>query len=300
MSTPQATPSFDGLRVLSFESRRANEVAALITTYGGEPLLAPALREVPLESNAEALDFAARLVRDEFDVTIFLTGVGARELMAVAERLHPRDELIAALSRTKVVVRGPKPLAVLRDLNVPVWTMAPEPNTWRELLAAIEAKSAERPLRGARVAVQEYGVSNRELIDALEERGAALTRVPVYRWALPDDLGPLKAAVLLMARGEIDVVVFTTGVQLVHVWQIVTEMQLEAAVRRELARAVVASIGPTTSDELRRHGLSVDLEAAHPKFGSLIRELAEQSAALLRAKRGAPTAVSRESTRQGR
>jgi len=81
------------------------------------------------------------------------------------------------------------------------------------------------------------------------------------------------------------VMMFTTGVQVVHLWQIVGEMQLEADVMRELARAMVVSIGPTTSEELRRHGLSPDLEPSHPKIGFLVREAAEQSAAVLRAKR---------------
>jgi len=191
----------------------------------------------------------------------------------------------AALARTKVVVRGPKPLAAVRELQVPVWVTVPEPNTWRELLAAIDARAAERPLAGARIAVQEYGVPNTELIDSLRERGAVVTRVPVYRWALPKDLEPLKHAVRAIARGEVDVMMFTTGVQVVHLWQIVGEMQLEADVMRELARAMVVSIGPTTSEELRRHGLSPDLEPSHPKIGFLVREAAEQSAAVLRAKR---------------
>jgi uroporphyrinogen-III synthase len=285
MPTPHATPSFDGLRVLSFESRRAVEIGALIDTYGGRAVVAPALREVPLDSNPEVVDFAARLLRGEFDLTIFLTGVGTRELVNAAERIHPRAALIAALAATKVVARGPKPLAVLRDLQVPVWTTAPEPNTWRELLAAIEAKSAEQPLAGARVAVQEYGVSNVELLDALRERGAVVTRVPVYRWALPEDVAPLKHAVTAIARDEIDVVLFTTSVQAVHLWLIASEMDLVADMERALARVVIASIGPTTSDELRRRGLPPALEASHPKIGFLVREAADQAARLLRARR---------------
>jgi uroporphyrinogen-III synthase len=279
------TPSFDGLRVLSFESRRAVEIGALIDTYGGRAVVAPALREVPLDSNPEVVDFAARLLRSEFDLTIFLTGVGTRELVNAAERIHPRAALIAALAATKVVARGPKPLAVLRGLQVPVWTTAPEPNTWRELLAAIETKSAEQPLAGARVAVQEYGVSNVELLDALRERGAVVTRVPVYRWALPEDVAPLKHAVTAIARDEIDVVLFTTSVQAVHLWLIASEMDLVADMERALARVVIASIGPTTSDELRRRGLPPALEASHPKIGFLVREAADQAARLLRARR---------------
>ena len=297
MATSRAVPSFEGRRVLSLESRRATEVAALITTFGGEPLVAPALRQVPLESNAEALDFAAALMRGEFDIVIFLTGVGTRELVSVIEQAYSRQAFIAALTRTKVVARGPKPLAVLRELQVPVWIAVPEPNTWRELLAALDATVEERPLGhpaaampetllgGARIAVQEYGVSNTELLDALRQRGAQVTRVPVYRWALPKDVEPLKNAVTAIARGEVDVVLFTTGVQVVHLWQIVDQMVLEPDVRRELARAVIASIGPTTSEELRRHGLVADLEASHPKIGMLVREAAERSGDLLHTKR---------------
>ena len=131
MSTGSPTPSFHGLRVLTLESRRATELATLITTYGGQPLVAPALREVPLESNTEALAFADALTRGDLDVVIFLTGVGARALVAVVEPRYPRDVFAAALARTKVVVRGPKPLAVVRELQVPVWVTVPEPNTWR-------------------------------------------------------------------------------------------------------------------------------------------------------------------------
>lgn len=284
MSRESATPSFQGLRVLGFESRRARELAALISTYGGHPLMAPALREVPLESNADALAFASALVRGEFDVVIFLTGVGTRALVAAMEGSYPREVLVGALARTRVVARGPKPLAVLRELSVPVWMTAPEPNTWRELLGAIDAKADDYSLRGARIAVQEYGVSNPELLQELERRGARITRVPVYKWALPDDLAPLRNGVTAIVSGQVDVTVFTTSVQVVHLWQIVHEMQQEHATRACLARTVVASIGPTTSEELRRHGLAPDIEASHPKMGSFVRELAERSRALLVAK----------------
>jgi uroporphyrinogen-III synthase len=176
-------------------------------------------------------------------------------------------------------------LAVLRELQVPVWVSAPEPNTWREVVAAIDARAADRPLPGARVAVQEYGVSNVELLDELRRRGAVVTPVPVYQWALPEDTEPLRRAVTAIAAGEVDAAVFTTGVQINHLWQIAREMNRESDVREGLARVVVASIGPTTSAELQRFGIRADLEASHPKFGLLIRELAEQGASLLSEKR---------------
>ena len=278
-----SSPSFNNLTVLSLESRRSKEMAALVTTYGGRPIVAPSMREVPLDSNPDALSFADALLAGDFDVVILLTGVGTRALLEVVQRKHPRDAFIAALGNTKVVARGPKPLAVLREWQVPVWVAAPEPNTWRELLAALDATG--HPLHGLRVAVQEYGMSNPDLLRGLESRGATVTRVPVYRWALPEDVGPLRAAVTSLARGEIDVALFTTGTQVVHLFQIATEMHQADAVSDALGRGVVASIGPTTSEELREHGLAIDLEASHPKMGFLVREAAERGEELLRSKR---------------
>lgn len=246
-------------------------MATLVENYGGRPVSAPALKEVPLDSNPDALAFAERLLRDDFDLVVLLTGVGTRALLEVVERVHPREQFVAALARTKVAVRGPKPLAAMRELQVPVAVVAPEPNTWRELLTALP------DVKGKRVAVQEYGVPNPDLIEGLEARGAQVTRVPVYRWALPDDLAPLKAGVGAVVRGEIDVALFTTGMQVVHLFQVAASMGQEDALRGGLSRAVIASIGPTTSEQLRDHDVHIDLEASHPKMGFLVREAAERT-----------------------
>jgi len=281
-----AAENFAGLRVLALESRRGEELARLIETYGGRPVVAPAMREVPLESNQEALEFVRALLRDEFDMVIFLTGVGTRALTGVAETLGPREEYAAALRRVRVVARGPKPVAALRELGVTPNVSAPEPNTWRELLHALDAEAASQPTRGLRIAVQEYGVASEELLAGLQERGARVTRVPVYRWALPVDVAPLRAAVRALAREEIDVVLFTTSIQVSHLLQIASEMSQEEPLRKGLERCVITSIGPTTSEELHSHGLEADLEPSHPKMGFLVKEVAERSAEILRRKRG--------------
>jgi uroporphyrinogen-III synthase len=267
--------SFENRRVLTLETRRAAETAALIARYGGRPVVAPALREVPLESNSAALDFAASLLLGDVDIAIFLTGVGARAMFDVLAAAHPGEEIHEAMSRIRIAVRGPKPAAVLRELSIPIWVTAPEPNTWRELLAAMEARRAEAPLAGATVAVQEYGVPNQELLDALATRGAAVMRVPVYRWALPEDLDPLRRAVAAIAGGGIDVLLLTSGIQLAHLWQVVESMGCDAEFRYGLRSTLIASIGPTTTEEIRRRGLTPDVEASHPKLGFLIKEAAE-------------------------
>ena len=271
--------------MLSLESRRAKEMAALITSHGGQPHVAPSMREVPVESNNEALAAADRLTAGEFDVVVLLTGVGTRALLdVVAAARGSADSLIGALRRTRVAVRGPKPAAVLRELQVPVWVTAPEPNTWRELLAALDERKSEVSLDGLNVAVQEYGASNPDLLAGLEARGARVTRVPVYQWALPEDLEPLRQAVRAIVAGELDVALFTSATQAVHLLKVADTMELRDAARDRLQRMVIASIGPTTSEELRQQGVPVDLEPSHPKMGFLVREAAEQAAEIRRRK----------------
>jgi len=279
---------FAGLRVLALESRRAAELAKLISSYGGDPVVAPAMREVPLGSNTKALSFVEALLAGEFDIVIFLTGVGTRAILSVAETKYRREDFIGALHRVKVVPRGPKPVAVLRELGVSPALTVPEPNTWRELLQTLDEAAISSPefrVRGARIALQEYGVSNPELIAGLTERGAIVTCVPVYHWALPEDVAPLQSAIKELAAGKIDAVLFTTGIQAAHLFQVAEEMKLEDAMRQGLRRAIVASIGPTTSEELQRHGIRPDVEPSHPKMGFLVNETAEQAAVLLARKR---------------
>jgi uroporphyrinogen-III synthase len=286
MDARTASTGFAGLRVLSLESRRAAEMAKLIGTYGGVAQVAPSMREVAIESNKEAQEFTRALLAGRFDIVILLTGVGTRALMRVAETVCPRDEFVAALRKLPVVARGPKPLAVLRELDIPAAVTVPEPNTWRELLAAMDEKSGSLPLQGKRVAVQEYGASNAELLTGLSDRGAHVTRVPVYEWALPEDTGPLREAVRAIADGKVDVAVFTTSVQAVHLLKVASELKLEEDVRLAFRKILVGSIGPVTSEELRERGISADFEPSHPKMGFLVNELAQRSKELLDRKRG--------------
>jgi uroporphyrinogen-III synthase len=271
---------FDGLRVLSLESRRAAEIATLIRNQGGEPFVAPSMREAPLDRNDAAFDFAERLFRGEFDMMILLTGVGTRALNQLLATRYPEGQFAGALRKITVAARGPKPVAALREMGVPIAVTAPEPNTWRELLEALNG----RPER--RIAVQEYGRSNPELLAALRERGAEVTSVRIYQWALPLDTAPLREAVRRLAAGEVDFALFTTAIQVSHMLQIAAEEGVEAEVRSQFEqRVVVASIGPSCSEMLEEHGLPTDIAPSHPKMGFLVKETADRAQELLRGKR---------------
>lgn len=287
MESEKPRNNFSGLRVLSLESRRGAEMGKLIASYAGQAVVAPSMREVPLESNIAGMTFARTLAAGGFDMVIFLTGVGTRALARVVETVYPLEQYLAELRKIAIAVRGPKPAAVLREWNVPAAVVAPEPNTWRELLSALDEYAIRSPLSGGRIAVQEYGISNPELLTGLRERGAQVTAVPVYEWDLPEDLGPLRQAITEIARQRVDVILFTTATQADHLLRIAQEMNERDAVLRAFSKMLVASIGPTTSERLREFGIEPDLEPEHPKMGYLVMEAAQRSGEILKQKRAA-------------
>jgi len=270
---------FSGLRVISLESRRAEEMARLIRNRGGDAFVAPSMREAPLADNGEAFEFAERLFSGGFDMMIFLTGVGTRALARVLATRWPAERFAEALRQITIVARGPKPVAALREMNVPVTVTVPAPNTWRELLAAIR----ERPEN--RIAVQEYGKSNPDLLNGLRARGADVTPVRVYQWALPEDLGPLREAVRRIVAQEAEVVLFTTSVQVVHLFAVAAEAGVEGDLRSAMRRVAVASIGPTTSEMLEEYGVPPDMESSQGKMGFLVMEASERTPEVVAHKR---------------
>ena len=274
--------NFNGLTVAAFENRMAAEMTGLIERYGGRPMVTPAMREVPLEDNREALQFGERLLADQVDVLILMTGVGLETLIGVLKTRHPLESITEALRRITLVARGPKPAAVLKQLGLTPTLTVPEPNTWRDLLRTLDTNS---PVLGLRVALQEYGASNAELLEELRERGATLFRVPVYRWALPENLDQLREALGNILAGQVDVLLITNAVQVDHVMQMLTKDGGVEQFKQAVNRMVVASVGPTASERLRHYGWPVDVEPSHPKMGTLVKETAEQAAALLAKKR---------------
>jgi len=262
---------FGGLRVLALESRRAVEMEQLIRKQAGEPFVAPSMREIPLADNTEAFTFAERLFAGEFEMVILLTGVGTRQLNRLLATRFPADAFAAALGRVTLVARGPKPVVALRDMGLKAAVVAPEPNTWRELLAATET----RPER--RIAVQEYGRPAEELLDGLRSRGGDVTRVRVYQWDLPEDVEPLREAARRLAAGSFDVALFTTAIQITHLARVAGELGIEDAALENLRKCQVYSIGPTTTEALEEFGIHPLMEPTHPKMGYLVNEAAERA-----------------------
>ena len=277
-----SAPSLAGLRVAAFESRRTDDLARLIEKAGGAAQVSPSMREVPIEENREAIDFAHRVITGQIDVVIFMTGVGVRHLVAETERHVNRAKFLAALSDITTIARGPKPVAALKELGLDVTHRVPEPNTWREVLSTIDQSVA---IAQQTVGVLEYGKPNASLVAGLEARGARVIPLRVYRWDLPVDSAPLEANIREMVAGNIDVAMFTSSHQVVNMLRVAEGLNLGPELRGAFSGIVVVSVGPTTSETLRELDLPVDIEPEHPKMGQMVAAAAERAGELVARKR---------------
>lgn len=277
-----ATAGFNGLTVAAFETRMAAEIIRLIERHGGVPLVTPALREIPLDDNSAALKFGVQLTTERVDMLILLTGVGTTALFDLLKTRYPWPLIVEALKQTALVARGPKPVAALKALGLQPTLTVPEPNTWIDLISTLDEY---RPVKGLLVAVQEYGASNPDLLEALKQRGAEVFQVPIYRWALPEDLGPLRQALDEMIAGKVPVLLITNAAQVDHVMQVLEKDGKVERFRAALNNMVVASVGPTASERLRHHEWPIDLEPSHPKMGVLVKKTSERVSSLFSSKR---------------
>ena len=257
------------IRVCSFESRRRPEMQALLEKRGADATVVESMQELPLELNEDVRAFLADLSAGRIDLVLFMTGVGAEALYELAGREIGEEAFLNSLSSATLMVRGPKPLVVLRKWGAEVTLRVPAPNTWRE---ALELLDKDFPVANRRIAVQEYGVPNRRLYAAIEERGGFVIPVPVYRWGLPDDVAPLQQTIQTATQTGFDLYMFTSANQLVTVLKVADEMGLGREFRTALKNGRIASIGPTCSEALVDHGFEVAVEANPPKMGHLVAQ----------------------------
>lgn len=271
---------FGGLRVLSLESRRAAEIEILIRKQGGDPLVAPSVKERSLGENSDAFRLLQQLESGNCEMLILMTGVGLAFWRQVIESQYGAERADEALRRVKLLARGPKPSALLRASGIAPDVTIPEPNTWREIVTAIAGRTERR------LAVQEYGRPNPQFVKELEALGAQVDTFALYRWELPDDLAPLRQAALEIAQRQADLILFTSGIQLGHLFAVAKEQDLGAEVHSALEEHVaIASIGPIMNEALAECGLVPDIVPASPKMGALVYAAAEQAANAIGRKR---------------
>jgi len=265
-----------GRTVALLETRRRVEIAELVRRRGGTPLLAPCLREVPVDDRDILHDALREIAARRLDVAVFQTGVGAAAFLDAAEQAGCADAIRERLAAAVVVERGPKPLAVLLQNGIRVDRRTREPHTTDEVIELLDPD-----LSGRIALLVEYGAENEVLHQELRRRGAELVAVSTYGWGLPADAQPILHLLGELEAGRVDDLMVTSASQVDNLFRVADA----EAVGDHLARwlndgVVVAAVGPVSAAALHRHGVEVDVQPERPKMVPLIDALCEHAANL--------------------
>jgi uroporphyrinogen-III synthase len=250
-------------RVIAFlEGRRSAELADLIQRHNGSPLAAPCLREVHTPDAPVLQESLLEVLEADLGVAIFLTGVGTETVFEAARYAGREADLRRQLEHASVVVRGPKPAAVLRKLGVRVDLCAPAPHTTAEVLSVLQDVSLE----GKTLAVQLYGEPNPALTQSLRARGAEVLELAPYVWHRPADPAPILLLLDALERRSVDALLITSQAQLDALFQVAAE----AGRTPNLDGVAIGAQGPVVESALARRGLRGDFAPEHGHMGALV------------------------------
>ncbi len=245
----------DGLTIALPETREIERMAGILQEAGAT------IFRCPLVALMDPPDFAAvdswldEFAKVGFDDLILLTGEGLRRLMARARGLGIFDSVLNQLKQTRKITRGGKPARVLHELGLAP-DIAVSPPTSQGVAEALGAFS----LHQRRVGLQLYGTDpNDYLVNFLKGAGAHVATVAPYAQAPASDAKLVQDLIGALAAGKIDVIAFTSAVQVDRLWQIGMDSGLESDLRTGLERSRVAAMGPIVAESLQARNVRVDI-----------------------------------------
>ncbi len=257
--------SLEGRTVALAEGRQLEDLAEMLEKEGATVLRCPMVSILDAPDPAPVRAWLRELVLGRFDWVVLFTGEGVRRLLTLAERDGTRGQVVAALKRTSLVTRGPKPGRALREVGLAPAVVADEPTTH-----GVIASLRQQPLQGRTVGVQLYSESNRPLVEFLQGAGATVQTILPYVYAPAADAERVGDLIARIARGGVDVVVFTSSPQVDRLYEVARERGLEVQLQQGLQRTRVAAVGPVVAEDLRGRGAPVHI---CPEQGFVMKNL---------------------------
>ncbi|HEU4361957.1 MAG TPA: uroporphyrinogen-III synthase, partial [Mycobacterium sp.] len=275
MSQPDRAP-LTGYRVAVTSARRAEELCTMLRRYGAAVEAAPAIALVDMSSDSELHHQTEALLAWPPDVLIATTATGFRAWLAAADGWGLRDALVAALSETQIVSRGPKVTGALRGAGLfEAWSS--ESGSSHELLHYL----VEAGVAGRRVAVQLHGTTDSwdpvpELLEELGAAGADVVPIRAYRWRTAAPGGVFDQMLVRITERQFDAVAFTSAPAVVGTLLRAIKLgiadELLTALRCEV-RAMC--VGPVTAAPLTRLGIPTS-SPPRMRLGALARHIADE------------------------
>lgn len=276
--------SFNNVKVASLESRRSREIEELIQYYGGKPVTAESVREVPSVSDKDIHSLIDNLDKKNIDALVFMTAYGTKILLDAVEQKIGKKKTINLLNRTNIIGRGIKSRSALRNYGIKILNTKPVPNTWQDITQLLSSRNM---LANKTIALQQQSRKNKRLANALKTGGAEVLSIPVYRSMLPEDTENLQKLIEQISANNIDVCLFTNSQQIKNINTFAKKAGTLKKMLDGFKKVVVTSVGHSTTTSLLENGLTVDYEPENPRMGNLVRETARRFQYLIHKKKTA-------------
>ncbi|MGZ8926564.1 MAG: uroporphyrinogen-III synthase, partial [Nitrososphaeraceae archaeon] len=282
--------SLAGLTVAITGSRRASELAHLVTSFGGRPYLAPTVGiEASQDISKEAEFFINKILEERVDYVVFMTGPGVYSLMSAAKNLRIEKKFVEALQKTTVIARSLKPKIALTNHGIKT-DIIPEENTAEGIAKLLKSFS----MAGRNVAVLWHGSYSPLLKDELHDMGAEVFESSTYRYSLeltesgarilesmgfkyiPPDEAKVVKLIEDIGKGCIDAITFTSPPSARDLFNIAESYSLREPLQHYLNKEViVVAVGPSTMKTLNENNIHVDVMPEVYKMGPMIKSLSD-------------------------
>lgn len=251
--------------------RRAEEFLTALERKGAKVRHAPTIRIVPLVDDVELRAATEEVLAEPVDLAVIMTGQGFRGWINAAREWGMGDPLLARLSESRILVRGPKAKGAVRGEGLSEDWSSPE-ETNAELLGYL----LNEGIRGLRVAVQLHGAPLPAFVGELTAAGATVIEAQPYRWKQPADVEAVHRLVDSAIDGELDALAFTSAPAAGNLLHLVREYgrytELLEALR---GRVLCACVGPVTAAPLVEHGIPV-AQPERQRLGALVKLIAAE------------------------
>jgi len=278
-----------GLSVAITGSRRASELAHLVSNFGGVPYVAPTVGiDVQEDVDLQVEGLVQQIVHGQWDYAVFMTGPGVYLLMSKAEKLGMQRQVADRLNRLAVIARSHKPQKVLETYGVRVG-LVPSDNT----AEGIAAEMVKLELQGKRVAILWHGAPASVLRQELEKKGAEVFEAQAYCYS-PDleksgaevlgALGfqyvpPEHQKILQLLRDVLEGTIhitFTSPPSARNLFRMAEKHGLHGALCSHMnASVLVVAVGPPTRRAIEEHGVSVDVMPEVYKLRPMVRAIVD-------------------------
>jgi uroporphyrinogen-III synthase len=285
--------SLSGLTIAITGSRRASELARIVENFGGKPYIAPTVGiEANLSKpNKPIMDFINRIVKQDAEYVVFMTGPGVFSLMTLARGIGMEEALLTSLKKVTVIARSTKPQMVLRGFGIKV-DFVPQENTLNGILNLLRGSDITGKTiailwhgeeQSAKIKEELYRAGASNIIEAssytysfeTQNDGASILRSMGFHFLAPDE-DKVVRLIEDIVSGNIDAITFTSPPSVRDLFKISNVHGIGSSLKDSLNKnVIVAAVGPSTREALEENGCHVDVMPQIFKMGPMVKSLCD-------------------------